>query len=309
MRRAAAAAVFLVAMIVGAEAAPGWRTAEPLEFGRAYLAAASLKDDIYVVGGGGILGPRNDVDAYDVVADHWRPMTPLPEALERFGLAAGPATLFISGGLANEGRAVSEVWKMTPGVNSRWTPLPSLPAARAGHAMVWINDALYIIGGLGENADRILRLGVDDEDWRVVGRLPESRSDIAAVAVGRDIYAIGGLSKMGGASRRVDVFDTRAGEVRRGPSLPDGRAGHVAANLGGVVHVAGGRTTQPERTLASHLKLAPGGAWATEAELLTARYAPAGAVAQGSWYVFGGGAGGGFLTVFTATDAVEIYQP
>ncbi|MEL7030441.1 MAG: kelch repeat-containing protein, partial [Pseudomonadota bacterium] len=292
-------------MTVSAAQAQSWRSAAPLEVGRAYLGAAAIREDLYVVGGGGILGPRPDVDAYDVVADHWRPMGPLPAPIEQFAMAASEATLFVSGGLNDAGEPTDEVWKMTPGADERWTSLPALPAPRAGHAMVWLNDDLFVIGGIGQGAGRILKLATDATSWRSVAELAGRRSGLAAAVMDGQIYIVGGVSGGGAASSRVDILDPASGGLRRGPDLPEGRAGHVIGVLDGGLHVAGGRTTRPDQTIDSHYRLeTAGGGWRALPPLLNGRFASASAVAGDRWYVLGGGSGGGFFTVFTATDAV-----
>jgi len=306
--RSAAAVGLACAAATGAEA-QSWRSTAPLEVGRAYLGAATVRDDIYVVGGGGILGPRPDVDAYDVVADHWRPMGPLPTPLEQFAIASSNATLFISGGLGADGAATAEAWKMTPGADERWTALPALPQPRAGHAMVWADDALFVFGGVGPGAKDVLELAPGAAVWRKVAALAAPRSGLAAHVYNNEIYVIGGLTGPGRASARVDVFNPKTKGLRRGPDLPTPRAGHVAGVIDGRLHVAGGRTTEPEQTVSSHHALSADGVWRNAPPLLTARFASASAVAGGRWYVLGGGSGGGFFTVFTATDAVEVYAP
>lgn len=303
----AAASPFATLNGGAALAQPGvWRSGAPLEDGRAFLGAGAIGGELYVVGGKGVLGPQNKVDAYDVVADYWRPMPPLPTAVEQFAIASGGDAVYVAGGRHSDGKASREVWMLDGPSAVTWESLPSMPAARIGHAMAWIEGELFVVGGAGDSS--VIALNTDQRAWRKVADMPHPRLILSAVAIGSDLYVLGGVDAENRLSDRVDILDTKTGRWRSGPALPAPRAGFAAAVLDGEIHVAGGRGD--EATLARHDVLDPEtGRWRSAAPLPTPRYAPASVVAAGRWFVIGGGSGIGFLTAFTASDAVEIYTP
>ena len=308
--RAVIGAVAASAAMTGVAVGEEWSESAPLETGRAYLGAAVLGEDIYVVGGGGILGPRNDVDAYDTIANHWRPMPPLPAALERFAISAAGNRLILSGGVASDGEPSREAWSLDPSLSSEWRPLPSLPHARFEHAMVWRDGVTYLLGGDGKNARDVLALRDGANKWRRVSKAPNVRRYAMAVAMEGDIYLLGGEGKDGDPLARVDVYNLESEDWRRVADLPEPRSGIATGAVNGRLHVAGGRTGSPAKTLARHDIFDPAtGEWIIAPDMPTARFATASAVVGDKWYVIGGGAGGGVFTAFTASDAVEVFAP
>ncbi|MFZ2467976.1 MAG: hypothetical protein WAW54_06240, partial [Parvibaculum sedimenti] len=103
-----------------------------------------------------------------------------------------------------------------------------------------------------------------------------------------------------------NILDTDTGTWRVGPPLPAPREGHVAAVLGGKIHVTGGQSLSPPKTFADHFVL-EGGAWVKAAPLPTPRHAAVAAATGGKLFVIGGSPGAGVFTVFTQSDAVDIY--
>lgn len=133
---------------------------------------------------------------------------------------------------------------------------------------------------------------------------------MAAATDSTRIYLVGGQVTGGAASGRVDAFDPLTGEWAELAALPRARSGAAAAVLDGQLHVVGGASLKDMETFVRHdvLNLS-GGGWRVAEPMLTARHSAASAVIDGSWYVIGGGVGVGVFSVFTASDAVEIYRP
>ncbi|MDP2123512.1 MAG: kelch repeat-containing protein [Parvibaculum sp.] len=310
--------------------AQGWSDGSPMTTARAFAGAALLGDDLYVVGGDSTSGPRSVAEIYDVRGNIWRPAVALPVGLQHFGMAELNGRLFIAGGheappprraddfgalgatasgAVSDGGDTDNVWIFDPRVGA-WLSGPSMPAARAGHGLVAVDGQLYAIGGRGEGASRVFVYDPGRDRWSVSGSpMPSPRVASAYVAGGGLIYAIGGLDSAGAASSRVDIFDPSNGSWRTGPSLPEPRAGHVAAVLDGRLHVTGGEQRRPLRTYGDHfvLDLATG-VWRRAPSMPTPRHGAVATATADRFIVVGGSPGAGVYTVFTESDVVDIYS-
>lgn len=296
------------------QAGDGWRDGEPMITARSHAGAALLGDDFYVVGGDSTSGPLSLTEIYDMKGNIWRASAALPVGLQQFGMASSAGKLYVAGGLqageaeGEPAHATSKVWILDPRIGT-WTDGPRLPDARSDLGLVNVGDKLYALGGQGENAEQVYMYDPALDKWQVVGSpMPVARSGAAYVASGKSIYAIGG--RIGGtASARVDVFDTASGTWRAAASLPEARAGHVAALVNGRIHVTGGESLSPPKTYADHFVLdAQGKGWTRLAALHVPRHGSVAGAYGNQFVVIGGSPGAGVYTVFTQSDTVDIYD-
>jgi N-acetylneuraminic acid mutarotase len=306
-------AAFSITLSSGADAKGVWRENSPMTSARAKLNATRVGGDIYVAGGAGISGPKSSFDLYDPLGDLWRPLPPMPEGREQFGMAASDNQVFVSGGLAgngHQGQLSSDLWAYDIRQGG-WVQKTPMPRARRGHAMVSYQGKLYVIGGAGADPSRIMVYDVAQDQWSTLSAtLAVPRSNFAAVVAGDSIYTIGGVSLSGKQLSLAERFDLKTGKWKKLASLADGRSGLVAGVLNGKVHVAGGATLLPSKTFVDHYSYdAASNSWKNEPRLLTPRHSMAAETAGGRWYLIGGGSGSGFFTVFTEADVVEVFDP
>jgi len=302
---------FVAVPLAQAQSRGAWGPGARMEQGRSHLGAAVVGEFIYVAGGSGLLGPLDTFEAYDTRSDFWRPLPSLPEGVESFAMAAMKGRLYLTGGYAGEDSLPSDRTWIYNTSQSTWLEGPRLPSPRAGHAMVEVNGRLYIIGGRGEDAARVLALSAGGDRWQVSGEaMPEPRTGLAVVVLDGAVYALGGQTSSGKNTARVDRFDAQSGTWRRAGSMPSARAGHAAGVIDGRIHVAGGSSLEAMKTFTSHDVWDPsGGGWSSGPALPAPRHSMVSAVVGPRWYVIGGGSGVGVFTVFTPSDAVEVFDP
>lgn len=114
-----------------------------------------------------------------------------------------------------------------------WSELPPLPEPRSSHDAAVIGSTLFVAGGwnIPGDADKHwhttawqLDLSKADAVWKSVPNPPFQRRALALAAHDGKLFVLGGMAMEGGPSRRVDVFDPKAGKWLRGPDLAgDGR--------------------------------------------------------------------------------------
>jgi len=287
-----------------------WLEGAPIAQARAFGAAASIGDTVYVAGGAGIEATVADFAAYDTIGDIWRPLPTMPSGRQGFGMAALDGAIYVSGGYAGDefDQPSRELWRYDA-VTAVWLQMPDMPSARARHGMAAIDGKLYVIGGEGPNASRVLVFDGYQGEWRDFGAdLPVPRKDLGIVVAAGRVYAVGGRTGSG-VTGRVDALDVSARRWTSAPDLPAPRADAAIGVVGSRIHVAGGRSNDPMRTFAEHYVLdANGGRWASEAPLPLPRLGAASAGSENGFVVVGGSGGAGVFSLFTTTDVVNIYK-
>lgn len=285
----------------------GWQSGPELESARAGLAAVTLDGRIYAAGGAGRVTPRDNFEVYESDIHRWRPVSPLPEGLERFGLAAADGRIWAAGGFsAQSGREpISEMWSYDPD-GDLWQSETPMPAARAAFGMVAHDNRLYAVAGTGEPGG-VFVFDVESREWAALAAPPElARRDAGIALVGGEIWVTGGIVDRR-AVRRVDIYDIAGDRWRRGPDLPEARAGHTLVFDGTRVLALGGRGEDLRSTHASVYSAAPDArSWQAESPLPGARTEAAAAELNGAVFVIGGGVGGGVFAPFTALATVDI---
>lgn len=292
--------------------AGSWSEGPALETPKAHLGAIAIGGRLYVAGGSGVADPRADFESIGTGDGSWAPELSLPKGLQQFGIATDGRAIVVMGGFeAGTSEPTANVWVYDPD-RSNWSARTPMPRPRAGHSAVAIGGIIYVFGGLGSDAADLWSYDIEADLWTAegLGKLPSPRASMASATDGTRIFLIGGQAVGGAASARVDVYDPLTGEWSQFADLPRARSGAAAAVIGGTLHVAGGTSVKDMETYSRHdvLNLS-GGGWQTAEPMPTARHSLASAVIDGQWYLIGGGAGAGVFSVFTASDAVEIWQP
>lgn len=192
-----------------------------------------------------------------------------------------------------------------PDPRGSWSAAPPMLQARAAHAVVADEQALYALAGTGAGGRPVLELErFDGRQWQALGRLPgQGLNAPAAVLLQGQIYLIGGFGSSSNLpSGEVLRYDIKTGRWSEAPPLPAPRGGHAAAVLDGRIHVIGGGNS--ERTLALHTRFDPATQrWQDLAPLPRAEGSPAIAVLGGRLYAIGGRSG------FDDFGEVYVYDP
>ncbi|WP_440957275.1 Kelch repeat-containing protein [Oceanicaulis sp. LC35] len=287
-----------------------WAIGPRLDQARAGLSATVLDGRVYAAGGAGLASPRDALEVYDPETRAWRVLKPMPVGLERFGMTVMGDKIWVAGGYSSEGGAepIDSVWSYDP-LSDTWSGETALPGPKASLSLVALNDQLFALGG-EDGAPGLFVYDPEAQSWNAAEAPAEiNRRGAAAVVVGEEIWLIGG-ARDGHAMNRVDIYHTVSQSWRRGPDLPEPRAGHAAAVLDGAIHVFGGRSADMRRTLASHVMLEAGGEdWRALPDMPAARTESGVVSIDGTIWLIGGGSGAGFFAPFTALDAVDIFSP
>jgi len=296
-----------------------WRTAIPSPTKRTEVAAGTLSDKIYVVGGfeqpslGNVLNLSitPSLEVYDPSTDRWTVKAPLPVGLHHVGLGVTGGRLYVIGGYKQSGlsvwQPVATVYAYDPATDT-WAERASMPTARGALSVTVHDGKLYAIGGYDRNANSAAVEVYDParNTWVSRAPLPTPRDHLASATVSGKIYAIGG--RLNGDYRRnlsvTERYDPAIDQWTRVADLPTARSGITAAEVGGRVYVFGGEGG--EGTFRENEAYDPArDAWQAMTPMPTARHGLGSAAVQGRIHVLSGGPtpGGSF------SDLNEVFTP
>jgi hypothetical protein len=192
-------------------------------------------------------------------------------------------------------------------IDSPWRSGPALPVRLQEISAVTIDERIWVVGGFepGGEVSTVRVLDPRDGTWSLGPPLPVARHHVQLATLDGDLYVLGGMETI----RFTNVDD--AWVLRRGASawtpiaaLPEDRGAGIAGVIDGRIYLAGGqgRGGLSSRTLvydpATDL-------WTVAASIPTPREHLAGFAYGGELWAIGGRA----LSLATAMDVVEIYDP
>jgi N-acetylneuraminic acid mutarotase len=283
----------------------------PLALGDARTDPGAVVQDqrLYVAGGRSWLGTSDAFGAYALKDGSYRTLAPLPRALHRPGLVATSDRVYVVGGYLDGRRNVTdEVWSYDPAADA-WSARAPLPRNRGEHAVVALDERLYVLSGRGAQSDRVWAYLPHRDRWEVLpARVPQPRYLAAAAAIAQRIYLIGGRSTGVGDLARVDVFEPRTGTWSRAPDLPAARAGLAVAVIEGALHVTGGEVMSSSEVFGDHWVWKPGQlVWDEIRTVEQARRGQGSASDGARWFLVGGSTGTGLLwSGFTASARIDV---
>ena len=125
-----------------------------------------------------------------------------------------------------------------------WEEGPKMPTGRDAYLGGVINNYIYVIGGYGPPAGRVLK-NIEEYDpinrqWRMKNDMLEIRYSFRTVVVEDDIYLIGGIDKLRQYLATVDVYNPQTETWSDIPAMPNPMYPQGAATVNGKIYVFGG---------------------------------------------------------------------
>lgn len=296
-----------------------WRSAAPALIKRTEVAAITVHDKIYVVGGFEQPGLRNvtsfaitpSLQEYDPSTDRWTAKAPMPVGLHHVGIGAIGGRLYVIGGYSQSGlsvwKPVTTAYAYDPATDI-WAELAPMPTARGALSVTEHDGKLYAIGGYDgkTNSPAVEVYDPVRNVWTAGASLPTPRDHLATATVSGKVYAIGGrLNGDYGRNLAVtEMYDPAMDRWARVADLPTARSGLAAAVVGGRIYVLGGEGAQG--TFNENEAYDPKqDAWQAMTPMPTARHGLGSATMQGRIYLISGGPtpGGSF------SDLNEVFTP
>ena len=153
---------------------------------RAYHGMELWNETIFILGGVGgdnLLARLDTVETYDITADKWKQMPPLPFKMFHMATAIWHNNIVIVGGRDEKGGDLDTVL-MYDVVTGRCESLPSMKNKRRGCAAVITGDTLVVMGG-SNKTDHSLKsveaFSFRNQLWEELPEMNESRVHASAV--------------------------------------------------------------------------------------------------------------------------------
>lgn len=306
MRRWPAALVGTAIVAAAAVAAPlQWDEHAPMPLPRTEVAAATVGNEIVVVGGLTIdRGASRRADAYSPARDSWRRLPDLPIGAHHAMAVGVGGRAYVLGGYASTGATLRTAFVLE---NGAWRALPRMPFPRAAAGAGISGRRIVVAGGIGEGrrlARNALVFDLRTRRWSSAPG-PTPREHLGVTSFAGAIYAVAGR-KAGLDTNLLHFESWRPGQSswQRLQPIPDSRGGTGAAAIRGQVVSAGGE--EPGGTIREVLayRLADK-RWVRLTDLPTPRHGVGVAAFGGRVYVIGGGREPG-LTVSSANESIDI---
>jgi non-specific serine/threonine protein kinase len=274
-----------------------WRRLGDVPTARSEVAAAALRDAIFVVGG---FGGGRSVEFYGT--DHgagWGSKREYPLEVDHAMAAAtaGDAgSLYVFGGNV-AGQPTARGFRFD---GNSWTERASMPLPRAQAAAVVAGDKVYVVGGVTTGSRLIadtFEYDTAQDRWRTLAAIPTPRDHLAAALLDGRVCAVGGRRlSLDQNLAAFECYDPRADRWDRLPDAPTARGGAGAAVVGTQLFFIGGE--QPSGTFAQvEIYDATTGIWSRGPDLPTPRHGLAVvAVGRNVYALTGGPTPGGSQT-------------
>ena len=227
---------------------PGfWSIGTDMPTPRTEVTSALVDATVFVAGGFLMSGGHTDlVEAYDVAADSWSTLQPLPVELDHAGAASVGGTIYVVGGYLNFGQGIisSATYAYDP-VGDTWTTRSPMPLARAAAATVELGGLIYVLGGVGPQPTVPLVYDPSEDSWMQLAPMSAEREHLTAAAVGGTIYVAGGRWRRQNILQNVATMESYVPATNSWQlltPLPTARGGLASAAIAARVHVVAVRS-------------------------------------------------------------------
>lgn len=235
-----------------------WRELAPLPEARHHPNLVAHDGAIYAIGGfrendGGRWHMIANTTRYDVAADRWEEVAPMPAPYGETVAASLGDGIHVATGRQPTGRANAN-WQDHGDVGhhyvydtgaDRWRETPPNSKSRNSAAGAVLDGRLHVIGGRrvfgGNHTDHEV-FDPATGRWTSLAPLPQGQGGLAAAVLDGRIYAFGGefFEKGGGVFPECWVYDSATDSWTEGPAMRTPRHGLGGVSLGDRILSIGG---------------------------------------------------------------------
>ena len=275
---------------------------------RQEVGVAALSGKVYVAGGFRRDGSQAaTVEAYDITADRWQLVQPLPFPLDHPAAATARGKLYVLGGFLS-GVAVGQTLEYDP-VANRWTTKAPMPTPRGALAAAVIEEKIYVIGGFRDGVS-VRDLAVYDPDadrWETLPAMLTPRDHLGAGAIKGRLYAVGGRNQTSFTLGNLEELTPATRTWIARASMPTPRSGVAAAVVSDQLFVLGGEgnARDPRGVFPEVEAFDPGGnQWKSLLPMPTPRHGIGAGVQATDIFI----PGGALVQGLGATDVHEVFR-
>ncbi|KAF9691645.1 hypothetical protein EKO04_010252 [Ascochyta lentis] len=250
-----------------------WAAAAPLPRAMNHINAATVKGQIYVLGGLADLGETppawrgaSDSSVYSSHTLNWSSVPGLPKEEARGSAAVGvyKDKIILAGGMTDLELSINGSQNSVAVVSifdttlRKWLDLPRkakyMPEGRDHAGAAVVDGKMYVLGGRNQGQENVkdtvfvLDLCNLKSGWSITkARMPTPRGGVAAGTVGKKVYIFGGEGNQAtesGVFDQVEAYDTVRDRWESVGKMRVPRHGTYAVGVGKNVYVPGGGVMQ-----------------------------------------------------------------
>jgi serine/threonine-protein kinase PknK len=289
----------------------GWFTEPRKKTNRIALAGTAALVVVLLVIAGLYLVTRNK-DNNNVASQpstpppaQWKPITNAPVARDAVATTQTDGTIWIFGGLRNDGKVTPLHEGYDPTTDAFKTGADLPVGVQHAMAVTWKDNPIVLGGWKIENAKKV----ATDKVWRVVSgqwveqpHLLQPRAAAAAATVGDRIIVTGGVDASGAPLNTTEIFDGSTWTL--GPAIPTPRQMLAAASDGKLMYTVGGTDGSTDLTTVEAYDPAAK-TWTAVTPLPQPRSDLGVAITDGRLVAVGGVSGGHVLKSVSVMDLIS----
>lgn len=277
----------------------GWITQTAITNAIGSPAAATLYDNIYVMGGQNSGGCSSGVQVYNATSNTWTTAASMPDCIYQ-GDGAGVINgkIYVPGGMIGA-IPTSNLYIYDPVANSWTTSAATMPSLSANGISGVINNILYVTtysNGFGGSSAYLYSFDPSTSTWSALPYSPIPHGNPAGGVINGKFYVAGGNDNTGTPNTELDVYDPVANTWTTMAPMPSAVSGAASGVMNGLLYVAGGFNAAGVAQNTTYVYTPTTNTWSALPALPTACGSAPGAVANGSLYVFGGYNGSSYIT-------------
>ena len=319
------------AILAGAVFAPArgtWTSLAPILVGGTLQehATVALSDSFLMVVGGLVEGgdTTGNLLLYDIFADAWTPLTPLPTPMNHPNAVVFEGGVFVLGGLgAGDGwPPVRETFRYSPETDM-WQELEAMPegSERGSAITVVYGNRAYLAGGIpggaGETVDDVSIFDLESRRWvdvpEAARHIPEPRDHGGGAVIDGKFYVVGGrdagLENVKDTVFILDLENLEGGWTTSETSMPTARGGLSVATIGSKIYTFGGEGNPEDGSdgVFDNVEVydTETGEWEVLEPMELPRHGTSAATVGDRIYI----PGGGIVQGVGATDAFDAFDP
>ena len=220
-----------------------WSRLADMPTARSGLAAVSVENQVYAIGGTTLNGITGIVEQYDPQSDTWQSGASKPLPVSDVSAVVIGGKIYVPGGVTVSGQ-VTDALEIYDPVLKRWEQGASLPEARSAYAIATFEGKLYLFGGTdGASITATTFVYIPQQNlWINQPSMPTARVWASAAVANSKIHVIGGFDGKQSLTTH-EIFQPQESSPiawSNGVSLPQGRQGLCAVTIADFLFVFGG---------------------------------------------------------------------
>jgi N-acetylneuraminic acid mutarotase len=298
-----------------------WSNGKNMSTPRSEIAASSINDTIFVIGGFDISGKALDiVEVYDTLNDTWSKTAHLPIPLHHTTASSYNGKVYVVGGFTSDAGdwiPTNKLFIYDP-LKEEWKEGQPMQTARGALSATFVNGILYAIGGqqssdieFSEILNTTEAYDPSTDTWTSKKAMPTSRHHASSSLVDGKIYVFGGRTVANSSLANLnnnEMYNPQKVEWMLLEPMPSKRSGIAAATYNDTIFVFGGEDAGGvnPKTYGNNENFNPAtGLWTSKESLPTPRHGLSATTVNDQIFVIGGGPEAGL----SVSNANEVYNP